>query len=417
MRTLTFPQESPVPSIWDRHSDARRRSCMLLVTHSCNLNCSYCYESHKDDQMMSQATARGIVQKELEMIRGNPDFDELLVDFMGGEPLLNFPLIKGIVEWLEKEYPSAPWLCYATTNATLLSQERQEWFRRHRTSIVLGGSYDGSPEMQKTNRGEAAGAADLKFIHSCWPYQPFRMTIAKESLPHLADELIEMQRKGYLFEAALAQGVDWTMSDAKLYLEQLRMLKNAYLADESLQPINIMTKPLSFIEKSTPELPQTKFCGTGTNMVTYDVDGTAYGCHMFTPIVLGRDHALRLNAIDWKNAKIAEDEHCRKCILKCWCPTCMGFNYRYRGNVAARDRRWCHMILAEALAVCEFQVEYLADKHKIWQKRDGQYALYALEAYEVLKNHCLEKSAAPFKICPDHRKKGGETNGNQGEEN
>ncbi len=402
MRRIIFPQEASVPSIWNRYSDAKRRSCMLMVTHTCNLNCSYCYETHKDNQMMTLAMAQEIIKKEFEQFKNNSIYEDILIDFMGGEPLMNFPLIRDIVEWLEKDYPNFPWLCYATTNATLIYEARKKWFRNHKDSIVLGGSYDGTAAIQITNRGEEASKADLEFLHSCWPYQGFRMTISKETLPQLASAIIEMQRKGYTLEAALAQGVDWNQDDARLYLEQLRILKNSYLSDESLFPINIMTKPLAFIGNSTNSLTQTKFCGTGTNMVTYDVDGSAYGCHMFTPIVLGKEKALKVNQIDWSCKTIAEDPVCGKCVLKCWCPTCMGFNYRYRGDVAKRDLRWCKMILAEALVVCEFQIEYLTSNHTIWGEKDGQYAQQALEAYSVLSHLNIEDFDAPFlcKSCP-----------------
>ena len=406
MRSVVFPQEAAVPSIWDRASDAKRRSCMLMITHACNLNCSYCYETHKDNQMMTFAMAQNIIKKEFEQLKNSSDFEYILIDFMGGEPLMNFSLIKDVVEWLEEDYPDFPWLCYATTNGTLIFEDRKKWFREHKNSIVLGGSYDGTQQIQICNRGENSANADLEFLHSCWPYQGFRMTISKESLPNLANAIIETQKKGYTIEAALAQGVDWTEDDARLYLEQLRILKKVYLENESLRPINIMTKPLAFIGDFTNTLQQGKFCGTGTNMVTYDVDGTAYSCHMFTPIVLGKDQALQLNQIDWTNKSIAEDPGCSKCVLKCWCPTCMGFNYRYRGDVAKRDFRWCKMILAEALAVCEFQIEYLTSNHTIWAEKDGLYAQYALDAYNVLGGLNIEtfNTQSLEEACPQEER-------------
>lgn len=396
MRKLFFSKSKAVSSIWNRSSDTKRRSCMLLVTHACNLNCSYCYETYKDDQMMTFSTAQKIIKNELEHFDSNA-FEDLLIDFMGGEPLLNFPLIKEVVEWLEKDYPDFPWLCYATTNATLLCDDRKKWFEEHKNSIVLGGSYDGSPRLQAINRGEKALNADLEFLHFCWPYQGFRMTISKETLPNLANSIIDMQKKGYTLDVALAQGIDWSDDDAKIFLEQLRVLKNAYLKDESLYPINIMTRPLASIEKGVEGQMQKKFCGTGTNMVTYDVDGTAYGCHMFTPIVLGKERALQINKVNWENEEIGEDPYCCECIFKCWCPTCMGFNYRYRGDLAKRDTRWCKMILAEAIAVCEFQIEYLTSNHTIWGEKDSIYAQYALDACGVLSSLSLKTSNSPFK--------------------
>lgn len=95
---------------------------MLMVTHACNLNCSYCYESFKRNSYMSFEMAKEIILKEAHMVAESDRFDEIQVDFMGGEPLMNFPLIKQIVEWLKNGGIDIPWICFASTNATLLPQ-------------------------------------------------------------------------------------------------------------------------------------------------------------------------------------------------------------------------------------------------------------------------------------------------------
>lgn len=89
-------------SIWDKEHSGKRRVCMLMVTHACNLNCSYCYESHKNNAYMSFEMAKDIILREADFVSQSDRFDEIQVDFMGGEPLMNFPLIKQIVEWLKK---------------------------------------------------------------------------------------------------------------------------------------------------------------------------------------------------------------------------------------------------------------------------------------------------------------------------
>ena len=70
--------------------------CMLLVTNACNLNCVYCYESHKSNKYMTLEVAQRAIQNAFE----KEGFDYVSVQFMGGEPLLGFPLIKEISEWM-----------------------------------------------------------------------------------------------------------------------------------------------------------------------------------------------------------------------------------------------------------------------------------------------------------------------------
>ena len=112
----------------------KRRICTLVITHSCNLNCLYCYEHKKDSLTMPFELAKKLLEYEFKYIESCSEFDELEIDFMGGEPLLEFSLIRKISEWLwSKQWP-CPYICFATTNGTLISNDNREW---HRTAIPM----------------------------------------------------------------------------------------------------------------------------------------------------------------------------------------------------------------------------------------------------------------------------------------
>ncbi len=376
---------------WGFEGSTRRRTCMLMVTHACNLNCSYCYESHKKKAYMDINLAKALILKEAQFVKESNDFDEMQIDFMGGEPFMNFPLIKEIVEWLESGVIDVPWVCFATTNGTLLTDEIKNWLRQHKNAINLGASYDGNSEMQSTNRGTDEYNLDLDFFHELWSNQPFHMTISKETLPNLAKGVLDIQKQGYKVEGALAEGVDWTIDDALMYREQLCILKNAYLKNPAFAPFNILTKYVSVFNSADTEKVQEKWCGTGKYMATYDIDGKKYGCHMFTPIVLG-DKAILSDSVDWDKTA---DDYCKTCVLRNFCPTCAGFNYKYRGHIALRDKSWCPMVLAEAITACEFQVELISKMDKLDEK-DAQHGQAALQAYKILKDFDIEKSQSPY---------------------
>ncbi len=384
-------------SIWDKEHSGKRRVCMLMITHACNLNCSYCYESHKNNAYMSFEMAKEIILKEADLVSESDRFEEIQVDFMGGEPLMNFPLIKQIVEWLKNGGIDVPWICFASTNATLLTPEIKDWLRQNKKYIVLGASYDGNGSMQSKNRGTDSFEIDLDFFHELWPEQTFQMTISKETLPFLAEGVLYVQRKGYELNASLAQGVDWTIEDAKLYRQQLSVLKEAYLKDTSLRPLNRLTRYVDVFNLDPSERRQIHGCGSGLNMVTYDIDGKRYGCHMFTPIVLGSDKAIETDAVEWEKPDLMADKFCETCVLRRFCPTCPGFNYKYRGDFAKRDQRWCPLVLAEAMTACEFQVERIAMFPKLTQE-DAEHAQVALKAYEILKHLDLENSKSPYTL-------------------
>ncbi|HBE77525.1 MAG TPA: hypothetical protein DDW65_07040 [Firmicutes bacterium] len=393
------------PIFENLNGNLKRRICMLMVTHACNLNCTYCYEAHKDNQMMSFDLAKSLIMKEAELVQNDPRFDELEIDFMGGEPLMNFELIKRIIEWLAAEPFPVPFICFASTNGTLLDEERKAWFKKYRDLVWLGASYDGSDEMQRKNRGTEERTVDFSFFHETWPIQGFKLTVSKESLPHLAAGIFDSQRKGYRLAASLAQGVDWSDVEAELYLEQLRLLAKAYLDNSRLIPINLLTRGLFGL--TNPSRHQRRFCGTGVHMISYDVDGRSYGCHMFSPVVLGQERALELSKVEWTCDTIAVDARCNECCLKDYCPTCMGFNYRYRGDLSKRDFRWCKMILAEAIASCEFQIKVLAARCESLTEDEAKHGQSALNAYPLLSSFSVRKAEVPFKFIPSRLKRKG----------
>lgn len=383
------------PFLYPAHETPTRRICMLMVTHSCNLNCDYCYESHKDSQMMSLEQAQKIINKEFEFVVKSPTYNEIQIDFMGGEPLMNFHVIREIVEWLESTQTPVPWICFASTNGTLLDKERRNWFRVHKNSIWLGASYDGTEQLQETNRHTVNTDVDLSFFHELWPSQSLHMTVSKRTLPQMSEGVCHLLKKGFLLEVALAQGEEWTRDDALLFQDQLTIVGEAYVRGEIPEIINLLKRNLYSIGVLEHRTTQRKYCGTGTGMITYDIDGRTYGCHMFTPLVLGEKMALELRNQNWSNDLVPLDEQCRDCVLGEFCSTCMGFNYRYRGALGRKDMRFCLMNLAMVKAACSFQAKVLAQVNS-FSKTEAEFAKGVLSAAPILSRFDCESSEAPF---------------------
>ena len=68
-----------------------QKTVSLTLTEDCNLNCIYCYEKHNKNRVMSIDTAKEILDKELTVEDGTK---EVYIDLFGGEPFLEFELIK-----------------------------------------------------------------------------------------------------------------------------------------------------------------------------------------------------------------------------------------------------------------------------------------------------------------------------------
>ena len=79
-------------------------------------------------------------------------------------------------------------------------------------------------------------------------------------------------------------------------------------------------------------------------MATYDVDGTLYPCHLFTPIVLGKNEAAEMQKrYDFNAESVHFDERCKGRCLENVCPTCYGFNYKMTGSISKRDPIMCEL--------------------------------------------------------------------------
>lgn len=140
-----------------------RKSIMLLVTYKCNLRCTYCYEPKKLDFKMSTAKAMDIISQQLNLLDDAVDTFE--IQFMGGEPLLEFPLIKEVSEWVwDMNIQNRKIILFAPTNGTLLNTEMKHWFSRNKDRITLGLSFDGDMIMQNINRSDSFKNVDLRYF-------------------------------------------------------------------------------------------------------------------------------------------------------------------------------------------------------------------------------------------------------------
>lgn len=120
----------------------KQKVIMLLITYKCNLRCSYCYEPKISNFNMSFAKAKNIIQEQIEAL--DDEYEAVEIQFMGGEPLLEFPLIKECAKWLwSTPITDKQIMLFAPTNGTLLTDDMKEWFAKNKDRIHLGLSFDG----------------------------------------------------------------------------------------------------------------------------------------------------------------------------------------------------------------------------------------------------------------------------------
>ncbi len=134
------------------------KALCLHIAHTCNLNCSYCFASqgkyHGERAVMSFEVGRQALDF---LVENSGTRRNLEVDFFGGEPLMNFDVVKQLVAYarsIEKE-KGKNFRFTLTTNGVLVDDDVIEWANRECSNVVL--SLDGRKEIHDRYRVDYAG--------------------------------------------------------------------------------------------------------------------------------------------------------------------------------------------------------------------------------------------------------------------
>lgn len=324
----------------------KRKTIMLTVTESCNIKCSYCYEHNKTKKKMSFETAKKIIDYEFSL---NDGFDEIEVNFFGGEPFLEFELLKKIHDYIVSLEPNKRWICFAITNGTKVHGEIQEWLEKHKDTFCVGFSLDGTKAMHDTNRMNSFDDIDIPFFKRCWPYQDIKMTVSRETLPFLAEGIKYIQSLGYACAGSFAYDINWNLEeDLPILEQQLNILADYYIENPEIPIAEIIERNIQNIEYELGK--DFKWCGAGKQMFCYDTEGNKFPCQFFMGLSIGELSKVTHDLFN-KDAKIVDDK-CKNCEIYAVCPTCYGVNYSTTGKIYERDEPHCEfnkrIVLANA---------------------------------------------------------------------
>lgn len=141
------------------------KALCLHVAHTCNLSCSYCFASqgkyHGDRALMSFETGKQAFDF---LIANSGTRKNLEVDFFGGEPLMNWDVVKKLVEYarsVEKQH-NKNFRFTLTTNGVLIDDDVIDFANKEMSNVVL--SLDGRKEVNDTFRVDHAGRGSYDLI-------------------------------------------------------------------------------------------------------------------------------------------------------------------------------------------------------------------------------------------------------------
>jgi sulfatase maturation enzyme AslB (radical SAM superfamily) len=319
-----------------------------------------------------------------------PDYaDAVEISFIGGEPLLEFPFIKAVSQYVCEKKPRLPFIFYATTNGTLLDDEMKDWFAGRRDCFWLGLSLDGKRETHNHNRCDSFDSIDIDFFLRNWPEQGVKMTLSEYSIGHLAEDVKYLHSLGIkdISGVNLAEGgFDWNKDEyIKTLIPQLSALVDFYVENDTLKPCQLFDKQLNVCEAQNKE--RKKFCGIGTGTPFFDVDGRRYPCSFVTPMTFPQNELDDILKTDFSNDESFIDDDCFKnCYIFPICSCCSGSNYMVNKTFKKRNRSKCRIQKLLALFIADMQAKRIA---KNPARYDETTLFYTIEAIKQIRERYL----------------------------
>ena len=155
--------EHPATALLEQYINTRTKQLILQLTQRCNLNCSYCAFSGRyaknrvhANKSMSIEVAKAAIDL---FLTHNRDLAVVLIAFYGGEPLLEFDLLKECVEYAKNAVEGKTISYSITTNGTLLTDSVADYLADNNFTLSI--SLDGSKEEHDINRKYVNGAGSF----------------------------------------------------------------------------------------------------------------------------------------------------------------------------------------------------------------------------------------------------------------
>lgn len=310
------------------------------LTQGCNLICSYCFSGKKSSKRMTFKVAKESVDflfRNASFTRG--DSRKVSIDFWGGEPLLEWKLLKKITLYAKSvsKRTAIPVYFGGTTNGTLLTEDKFPFLKKHDIKFLI--SLDGTAESHNRYRvfhsGKGSHAIVVKNVKKVlkeWPDYHVRMSPYSESVKRFYADikfLVDLGFRTLMFSPVYE--ANWKEKDwCKWEDESYRVVD--FLSEKKRQGIDISIRHFEDYCASDDSVYP---CGAGRHYVGIDVDGAIYPCHRFCKFDDERDwrekevcighvkhgitrHKFRAQFVNFKGCDICEFSQTTPCHGGCY---------------------------------------------------------------------------------------------------
>ncbi len=357
------------------------KALCLHIAHDCNLACKYCFAGEGEYHGQRSLMSLDVGKKALDFLVANSgNRVNLEVDFFGGEPLMNWQVVKDLVAYGRslEEQNHKKFRFTLTTNGVLLDDEVLEFANKEMANLVL--SVDGRKEIHDRMRPHRGGQGSYDEVLPKYKKAAksrnqmdyyVRGTFTRnnldfaEDVKHLADEGFEQ----ISMEPVVARPEEdyaLRMEDVPAILEEYDELALEYIRRKKEgKGFNFFHFMIN-LEGGPCVAKRLSGCGSGTEYLAVTPWGDLYPCHQFVgqeEFLMGNveEGILRTDIRDkFKACNVYAKDQCRDCFAKFYCSGgCAANAYNNSGDINGayelgcelqRKRIECAIMIKAALA-------------------------------------------------------------------
>lgn len=341
------------------------KALCIHIAHTCNLNCEYCFASqgkyHGDRAMMSFEVGKQALDF---LVANSGTRRNLEVDFFGGEPLMNFDVVKEMVAYartLEKEH-NKNFRFTLTTNGMLIDDDVIEFANKEMSNVVL--SLDGRKEIHDRYRVDYAGKGSWETI-----------------VPKFQKLVKERGGKNYYMRGTFTHANPDFLKDVKQMLDLgFRELSMEPVVCAPGEPSELTPEDMEIVKKQYEELAELMLkkdkegdpftfyhymidltggpciykrisgCGSGTEYMAVTPWGDLYPCHQFVgeeEFKLGNiwDGVTNTEMVgEFAGCNVYSRKECGECWARLYCSGgCAANAYHATGSVKGVYQNGCEL--------------------------------------------------------------------------
>ena len=343
------------------------KALCLHVAHDCNLKCRYCFAEEGEYHGKRSLMSAEVGKKAIDFIIANSGKRRNLeVDFFGGEPLMNFDVVKEIVEYgrEQEKLHDKNFRFTITTNGILLDDEKQKYINENMHNVVL--SLDGRKEVNDYMRPRAGGQGSYDIIvpkfqklaesRNQTDYY-LRGTFTHNNLDfskdvfHIADDLGFKQVSVEPVVAEVTESYAITEDDLDTIFEEYEKLaEQLYIRHKTGEKDFNFFHFMVDLTGGPCIAKRLSGCGSGTEYLAVTPEGDLYPCHQFVgqeEYKIGSVYTgIENTAIreEFANCNVYTKPDCKKCWAKFYCSGgCMANACHYAGDIMGTYEIGCKL--------------------------------------------------------------------------